>query len=264
MTVKRIVLLLVLGLLSYLTFLLVNFPAAQAYAWFGKHLPVQAYGISGTIWSGQITVAQLQDQRLESLQWQLQPSRLLMARLVGQVQGTLGQGRISAQVNAGRNDIELRNVRVDMPATELVQLAGIRVPTRLEGRFDVSLREARLNEGRLTHADGIVTWQQGVVHLLGRPLPLGNMNLRLEPAGDGEIRGTLISDGGPLDASGDLRILANGQLNMDLTVRAREGAVGDAEPAMRMLGIPRDGTPVRARLTGSLDGSTPMQLSPAG
>src|SRR5690625_499252 len=260
MRVSRIFLLVVVGALTYLIFLLATFPAAQAYAWFGRGLPVEAYGLSGTVWSGRAAVAIVEGERLEDVQWDLRRGQLLRARLSSDVSARLLDGRLSGHLNMGRKDVALTNVRLEMPASQLVALSGVTVPARLEGRFDISMREVRIDNGRLTTADGIVTWQQGVVHLLRRPLPLGDVNLRLQPAEGGEIHGVLMNDNGPLDIAGQLQLRPDSQLVADLTVRALEGAEEQAGDALRLLGIPSDGSPVRSRLTGALDGSAPMRL----
>jgi general secretion pathway protein N len=253
---KRAIGLVLIGLISYLVFLIVHFPAAQAYALFGGNLPLKAFGISGTVWSGQAAVVQVEQQRLEALQWTLQPASLLRARAAVDVQARVPGGSLSGHVQAGRTATRAQNLRVDLPATQLLQLAGIRLPVRIDGRFDISMRELALHEGQLTHAVGMVSWRDAMVNL-GRPLPLGNMNLRLQPGSNNETHGTLVNDGGPIDITqGDLRIAPSGEFVMMLTVQARPGAAdSDAGSTMRLVGIPTDGTPVRARLIGSLDGS---------
>lgn len=257
---SRILLLSGVGALAYLVFLIATFPAAQAYAWFGRDLPVDAYGLSGTVWSGRAAVATVEGERLENVQWELRRGQLLRGRLGSDVSARLLDGRLSGYVNAGRRDVTLTDVRLEMPASQLVALSGVAVPARLEGRFDISMREVHIDNGRLAVADGIVTWQQGVVHLLRRPLPLGDLNLRLQPAEGDEIHGVLMNDNGPLDIAGELQLRPDSQLVVDLTVRALEGAEQQAGDALRLLGIPGDGSPVQTRLTGALDGSVPMRL----
>ncbi|RFA31421.1 hypothetical protein CAI21_02065 [Alkalilimnicola ehrlichii] len=256
---KRALLLGTLGLASYLLFLAITFPASQAYTLFGDRLPVQAYGLSGSIWSGQAAVATIEGQRLEAVQWKLRPSHLLTGRLASDVQARLPNGSVSGYVNVSGNSLRARDLRLDMPVDQLLNMADVTLPARIGGRFDISMRSLRIENERLTEADGMLTWHQATLNL-GRPLQMGSLNLRLEPGEDGMINGTLISQGGPIDLSGDLRIRPDGDFDLEMTVRALEGAEDAIGPAMGLLGIPADGTPVRSRLSGNLDG-TNIQLT---
>ncbi len=251
----RFFLLTSIGLLSYLAFLIAYFPAVQAYGLVADHVPGQAYGLSGTIWSGQAAVVEVEGQRLEAVQWRLLPAMLLSGRLGSELQARLPDGRAQGLVSIDRNQrIEASDVRFELPTARLVELSGAQVPGRIGGQFDVSMRELAIENGQLSRADGIISWHQASV-TLGRTLPLGSLNLRLQPAAEGHIEGILISQGGVLDTSGELQIRPDGGFALQMQTSARaDSADNDVLPVLHLLGIPADGSPIRSRLTGFLDG----------
>ena len=260
----RLLGLVLLGLLAYALFLLSSLPAAHAWSLLSRHMPAQAYGLSGTLWNGQAAVVLQEQRRLEAVQWELRPASLLTGRLGADIQARLPDGRLRSEVVAtptGR--VTARQLRLDMPAAELVQWAGLagRLPVQLAGRFDVLMRELVLVDQRLEQADGLVNWHAANVRFGSLALPLGDLALRLEPTADGATGGTLVNQGGAVDLSGTLQIGQDGRFVLDLTTRARDAVDQDVVPALQLLGIPPDGSPVRGRLSGNLDGSG-LRLEP--
>lgn len=261
----RVVWLALLGLLAYALFLLLSLPAAQAWSWVGGQLPVQAYGLSGTVWSGQAAVVVQQGRRLEAVQWELQPASHLTGRLRADIQALLPDGRLRGNVSiAPGNRFTAQQLRLDMPAPELLQWAGIsdRLPVQVTGRLDALLRELAIAGPRVEKADGLLNWHGAVVRFGSIALPLGDLALRLEPA-TGGTNGTLVNHGGAIDLGGTLRLSPDGRFVLDLAVQVRENFDPEAAPAMQLLGIPTDGRPVKSRLSGNLDGSG-IRLEPVG
>ena len=76
---------LLLGCGVYLLTLVATFPAAFAYRIAGPRLtravPLQLYGISGSIWSGRIGTVAYGANALGSLSWHLKPLPLLLGHL---------------------------------------------------------------------------------------------------------------------------------------------------------------------------------------
>lgn len=259
---RRAIWLTVLGVVAYLLFLLPSLPAAQAWRLLEGQVPARVFGLGGTIWDGQAAVVIQGNRRLEAVQWDLQPSRLLLGELGANVRARLPGGRIRTDAVVSPGGFTARDLRLEMPAADLVKWAGMtQLPVRVDGQFDALMRELEVEGKLLQRADGLVSWNNAVVRFGSAPLPLGNMALRLEPA-TGGTNGTLSNDGSPIDIGGTLRLSPDGRFVMDLAVQV-VGEVDDAKTltAMKLLGIPADGSKVNARLTGALDGSG-MKLSP--
>lgn len=248
--------LVVLGVIAYVVFLLISMPATQAWAWFGEQAPVKVYGISGTIWQGQAALLVQQDQRLEALQWEVRPAGLLRGQLRAQVQARVADGRLRGNVAvtpSGR--FEAQQLRLDMPATDLVQWAGLSLPVQVEGRLDTLLQDLAVDGPRVVRADGLISWHDASIRFGASALPLGNLALRLEPGSEGDTGGLLTSQGGPIDIQGRLNMSPNGAFVMDLDVQVVGEVADEVLPSMKLLGIPEDGRQVHARLSGNLDGS---------
>lgn len=245
-----------LGLLAYLIFLVATLPAARAWAWFGESVPLQAYGLDGTLWHGRAAVMQDELRRLEAVQWEIRPLSLLRGNLSAEVQARLpGDGRLRSTVHLRPNRLRAEDLRLELPAPLVLTWAGIdRLPVTVDGRFESLLRELVLVDERLLRADGLLSWNSATLALGRQPLPLGNLALRLRP-GEDAILGTLTSQGGPLSLDGDLRLAPDGRFVLDMTARL-SGEIDDATRRIfTAVGVPADGSPIQARLSGSLDGT---------
>jgi general secretion pathway protein N len=253
--------LILLGLVAYIVFLLISLPAAQAWAWFGGQVPVQAFGISGTVWQGQAALVSQQDRRLEAVQWEVRPSSLLLGQLRANVQARMADGRLRGDVAVSPGGrFTARQLRLDMPATELVQWAGLSLPVRVEGQLDTLMQDLVVNGPRIIRADGLVSWHGAAISFGSSALPLGNLALRLEPGADG-TSGVLTSHDGPIEIGGKLNMTPDGKFVMDLAVQVVGELPDDVLPSMKLLGIPADGRQVHARMSGNLDGSG-LRLEP--
>lgn len=264
MSRKRVILLAALGVLSYLIFLAASFPAARAWAWFGEgRLPVEAYGLSGSVWSGQAAAMINGPRRVEALQWDLAPLSVLSGRIAGDVQARLGQdGLLRGQLTVGRESLRAQELKFELPATAVLEWAELkgRLPVKVDGRFDAFLKTLVVQQGRVTEADGVLNWHNANLRLGSKPLPLGNVALRLEPAGDA-IKGTLVNQGSPIELTGDLNLAPDGRFVLDLSARAAGPLDEATQQIFTMANIPTDGSPVKARLTGTLDGND-VRLEP--
>lgn len=261
----RLVWLVLLGLFAYALFLLLSLPAAQAWNWLEDQVPAQAFGLSGTVWNGQAAVVLQQGRRLEAVQWDVKPASLLTGRLRADLQARLPDGRLRGDVSlspGGR--IAVRQLRLDMPAPELLQWAGVsgQLPVQVDGQLDALMQELVVDGERVEHVDGLLNWHGAIARFGNIALPLGDLALRLEPA-TGGTNGTLVNQGGAIDLGGNLRLSPDGRFVLDLAVQARENYDSAATPAMQLLGIPTDGSQVQARLSGNLDGSG-FRLEPVG
>lgn len=252
---KRPILLLALGLVAYLVFLIATLPAARAWAWFGNQIPLAGYGLTGTVWSGRAAVFQDEVRRLEAVQWELHPLQLLRGRLGVDLRARLpDEGRLRGELSLAPGGLEAENLRVDMPAPALLRWAEIQLPVRIDGRFEAAMQALTVEGQNLTYADGILNWNDASLNLGRQPLPLGNVALRLQPA-DGAIIGKLMNQNSPLQLNGELRLTPDGKFTLDMTARMAEGADPEAKQTFAAVGVPADGSPIRARLSGALDGT---------
>jgi len=250
---RRGILLVLIGLISYLVFLVATLPAAHAWSWINSRVPAQAFGLTGTVWSGTAAVVQSGPRRFEAVHWNLKPISLVLGRLGVDLRSRLpGDGRVEGDLRLGRDRLDGQNVRLDMPMAELLRWAGARLAVGVDGRMDALLRSLALDQGRLTSADGVLNWHQAAIRLGSRAVPLGEVALRLEPAENGVV-GKLTNQGGALQLAGTLRLNPDGKFTIDGTARATGQAEDETRQALSLLGIPADGSPLQIKLAGSLD-----------
>ena len=244
---KRIVAYVVLGLLAYVGFLLSTFPAERAFAMLNQQLPnLRAAGLSGTAWSGQASILQIQGQNLEKLQWQLKPWSVLFGQLELDVQldgaDVAGQASIGLQPDGA---IQLTDVDLRLSAAEIS--TQFQVPVDLGGQFIVQLQSAKLMGQKILSAEGLVRWQRAA---LVSPFaqPLGEFVAQLSTEAD-DIKAQVKDEGGPLQLDGVASLKSDGGYNFNGSVSVR-----DTQQQLLVQGVKAMGRP------GS-DGRVPLRYS---
>jgi len=244
---KRIVAYVALGLLAYVGFLLSTFPAERAFAMLNQQLPnLRAAGLSGTAWSGQASILQIQGQNLEKLQWQLKPWSVLFGQLELDVQldgaDVAGQASIGLQPDGA---IQLTDVDLRLSAAEIS--TQFQVPVDLGGQFIVQLQSAKLMGQKILSAEGLVRWQRAA---LVSPFaqPLGEFVAQLSTEAD-DIKAQVKDEGGPLQLDGVASLKSDGGYNFNGSVSVR-----DTQQQLLVQGVKAMGRP------GS-DGRVPLRYS---
>ena len=244
---KRIVAYVVLGLLAYVGFLLSTFPAERAFAMLNQQLPnLRAAGLSGTAWSGQASILQIQGQNLEKLQWQLKPWSVLFGQLELDVQldgaDVAGQASIGLQPDGA---IQLTDVDLRLAAAEMS--TQFQVPVDLGGQFIVQLQSARLMGQKILSAEGLIRWQRAA---LVSPFaqPLGEFVAQLSTEAE-FIKAQVKDEGGPLQLDGVASLKSDGSYNFNGSVSVR-----DSQQQLLVQGVKAMGRP------GS-DGRVPLRYS---
>lgn len=243
----RIVAYVALGLLAYAGFLLASFPAERAFALLGEQMPqVRAAGLSGTAWSGQASVLQIQNQNLEKLQWQLKPWSVLFGQLELDIQldgaDVAGHASIGLQPDG---TIELSDVDLRLAAAEVS--TQFQVPVDLGGQFVVQLQSAQLLGQQLQSAEGVIRWQRAAV-VSPFDQPLGEFVARLSSEADG-IKAQVKDEGGPLQLDGVARLKSGGNYNFNGSVSVR-----DSQQQLLVQGVKAMGRPGK-------DGRVPLRYS---
>ena len=244
---KRIVAYVVLGLLAYVGFLLSTFPAERAFAMLSQQLPnLRAAGLSGTAWSGQASVLQIQGQNLEKLQWQLKPWSVLFGQLELDVQldgaDVAGHASIGLQADGA---VQLTDVDLRLSAAEMS--TQFQAPVDLGGQFIVQLQSAKLMGQKILSAEGQVRWQRAA---LVSPFdqPLGEFVAQLSTEAD-DIKAQVKDEGGPLQLDGVASLKSDGSYNFNGSVSVR-----DSQQQLLVQGVKAMGRP------GS-DGRVPLRYS---
>ncbi|KAB7622986.1 type II secretion system protein N [Alkalilimnicola sp. S0819] len=255
---RRGIALILFGLLVYLVGLLVHLPAAHAWRWFGGQVPVEAFGLSGKLWSGQAAVVLHQNLRLDGVSWDLAPRHLLTGRLGGEVRATASGGELRARGSANRHSADVQMLRADLPVGEVLRWVNSPlIPAEVvEGRLQAQLSELSVRDGVIRQLAGVVDWREARLRM-GSGLNLGNLSLRLQPTEQGS-RGEIRNSDSPLEIQGALNLGREGDFTLSLDLRPTDAA---SRQALSVLGPGEEGETRTVRVRGRM---TPegVQLEP--
>lgn len=216
----------ILGLLAYAVFLLATLPATQAVALLQQQIPqLRAAGVSGTAWSGEAAVLQVEGQTLRRVDWQIRPWSVLLGEL--QLDLRLQDADLSGRASVGLKpdgSIHLSGVDLNLAAAAASNLFN--VPVDLGGQFQLRLDSAQLQGRQLQSAEGEVRWQRAAVTA---PVAqaLGEFVARLSTVEQG-VQAQVKDDGGPLQLDGTALLTPAGAYNFN-------GAVAVRDPQEKML-----------------------------
>ncbi|HEB94580.1 MAG TPA: type II secretion system protein N [Gammaproteobacteria bacterium] len=244
---------LLIGLLAYVIFLLVQFPAGQAYAWWkagpGAQQKVVLTGLSGSVWRGSAQQALIDGQRLQGLEWRLKPWTVLFGKLEIDYEIRLDDGFLRGSVAADPQgavafdtlEAKLPLAQLPLPAIVALQPAGV---------VNLNLQSVDWNGEALLSAQGRLVWSGAGISLL-QPLQFGDLALTLENR-DGSVIGELSDAGGPLQAEGLLTLKPDGSYQFTGRFAAREGAQSPLGQALGALGRPGADGRVQVNQSGRL------------
>lgn len=252
---------LVLGVLVYLTVLVLNFPAERAYAyWKNSDLSQKnnghqfsLVGISGSVWSGKASLGIIEGQALEEVEWSLRPWSLLLGQFglswsfrLPESTGNQGYGRgfTSMAMDGSMNFSELE---MDLPLIEAAKLAGM-AALRPVGSISVNLQDVEWDGENLASAEGRVVWRGAGISMI-KPISLGDLAMDLVTEND-KIQGIISDSGGPLAIDGVLTLNTDGTYQVNGSLAARNDA--ELQNALRSIGRPGPDGKVKVNYSGSL------------
>jgi hypothetical protein len=168
----------VLGVLAVLAFALTTLPAAVLSGTLAR-AGFTAAGYGGSIWSGSATTLAWRGAPLGDLNWRLEPTSLLRARLAGTVRLTRVDGSADARFDvawSGR-DVRLQDVRFALPIESLGALP-LGIPQGWRGRASGAVQSAQITDGWPTELRGFLDID-GLVAPPPRNAPVGSFHVVL-------------------------------------------------------------------------------------
>ena len=212
-------------------------PAQFAYSLVADRLgAIKLAGISGSIWDGHASSAQVFGTPLGALDWQLQATPLLHGTATAHL--VVSGGEITATGDVASSSggaVEIGNATVRAPAH--VAAPALDIPAlQLLGDLDIAIAHARLRGAWPEAANGSAHWRNAAVAGAAQA-QLGDLEATFESAADGSIGGNVHDLGGPLQLTGTFRVNA-GSYDADATLRARDGNAQVSE-ALRYIGEPQ-------------------------
>lgn len=249
---KRWLRLALYGLAVYLLFVIILFPADRTFALLQQRnlLPLQAYQVTGTLWSGTVGMVEAGNYRLENVAWRLHPWQLVTGSF--EVAVKIGDDAQPIAFTLGRNFdgshyISSSSDELSVGALESVLMTH---PLGLVGGLQLDLHNIRIADKRLAGFEGVVMWQNAG---LGAPLNMdvGSFAAEFKQADNG-VRGTIKDVAGPLTAEGDLVIPLDGSYQLSARVAINDPQRSELAQALRYLGSPSPGGQVNFSRAGRL------------
>jgi general secretion pathway protein N len=237
MRILRGLLVLIVVILVAAAVIAATLPASTAYNYFGDKLgALKLSGLSGTIWDGRASSAQVFGQELGALKWQLKAMPLLTNGIV-ETHLNLDGGAVAADTDAQRSQTGEINISkgtfrfpasLAAPALDIPQL-------NLLGDIDGKLDHAQLNGVLLTNAGGSLRWKNAAVSGAAQAT-LGDLEATFSSDDTGLIHGTAHDLGGPMQLNATFNV-GGGNFDVDAHLAARDGNPQVAE-ALRFIGQP--------------------------
>jgi general secretion pathway protein N len=232
---------LILVLAVILVIVAVTLPAATAYRYVGDRFgAIKLSGITGTVWQGRASSAQVFGQELGALSWDVHPQPLVQGTVATRL--TLDGGAVAASAEAQRHSdgmVELSAGTFQFPAS--LAAPALDIPSlNLLGDVTGKLDHAKLQGVLLSDANGSLRWNHAAVSGAAQA-QLGDLEATFASAADGSVKGTAHDLGGPLQLNGTFSV-STGNFDVDAHLAARDNNPQVAE-ALRYIGQPEaDGT----------------------
>lgn len=247
-----------LGLLSYLIFMVLLFPAAPVVDRISL-APVSLNGVSGPLWSGDVATVEVPNDSLptgpdkfalENVSWRVAPLKLLTgagaAHIDFEAYGGTGSGLV-AQGFSG--DMLVEDFTYESNGKSLSVL--LEPFAKIGGVFNISIAKLQIVNNQPQSLHATITWKNAS---LLEPLiaKLGDVELLIKPEGEKHVV-SLISNGGELDISGSADIEKNGDFKSDIVIKPNQGAPQVVVDMLRGIARPTSDGAYKIRRTGNIN-----------
>lgn len=231
---KRLWLMVALGVATYLVLALVTLPANVI----ASRLPpdIVMAGVEGTVWNGRAATVLAGGAHIGNVAWKLHVLPLLRLKLKADVKVTRSDGFLQATVAmSGSEDVTLSQLTGSLP---LASLPAGTAPGGWTGMLNARLARLELKNGWPVGADGTIE----VIDLFGparKPAKMGSYKIVFPPELIGnELVGALSDMGGPLEIAGNVRLSPDRSYLVEGSVAARPEADKSMTDSLQILGAP--------------------------
>lgn len=216
-----------LGLVFYFIFIIVQLPANKVYYFAedildDQDIPLEIYGLSGSVWKGQAKRITYDGKYFNQVAWEFHPLALLTGNVSSSVRFKNSDANASGLFSYSfTGNLTAENIRLNMQATEALKMA--KIPAfKLGGEFKLNLPRLVLADNRLTFISGRLLWADAK-SIFPQKLDLGNLVADFSTTEDNVINAKLSDGGGPLELQGLLTLSPDGKYNLNAQFAARDG-----------------------------------------
>ena len=226
----------IIAVVSYLLFTLINTPAATVISLLEKNMqiPVKFYGVQGSIWNGQADSLLIQGQPpVSMLQWSLNPLSFLVASLSADIEAQIKQQKIIGNISIGaRGNIEASNVRARLDAADVQQLISMPFG-ELAGDFNLEIKSLQWTGKGLPITSGRLNWKNAKLTMV-ESVNLGIVELNIEPGKEGELLATINNRNGDIRIEGKASLQSDKRYTVDLNFNPQNNASNNIKQSLAM------------------------------
>lgn len=227
----------IIGVLIYLAFLLMLFPASVAVRLAPVPANVNISGVGGSIWSGTIEVLNIQQRQLEDIRWELSPWALFLGKVKVDFQVGSRATPVSARglITWSMGGISAQDLRFEAPDRFLIGNAKLPFKTEIQG--EVSLLIETLKQGKpwCEQLSGKLFLNQTNVNNQFGKYPLGNIELSLSCV-DGKVQLATDESKNQLGVVGTLQLDEGNMLKIAAKVKETNTQPEDMRQSLGILG----------------------------
>ena len=218
----------------YLFFLITTLPATVALAAINLPKNITLSSISGTIWSGNARQLHVSGVALGSVNWELHPLNLIIGELSADVSVINDEQYINTQLNlssSGKIELEETRFLIDLSSLQpLTYGMPFSYAGKVSGYFPVSF----FQKNNYVGINGKLSLND-ILMISPQRQSFGDFVIDFRAEKEGATSGKIKDSGGLLNATGQLILNKNGQLNLSMKLAARKTG-GSLEKMLSFLG----------------------------
>jgi len=205
----------------YLFFLITTLPANVVLSAINLPKNITLSSISGTIWSGKARQLHISGVALGSVNWELHPLNLIIGELSADVSIINDQQYINTQLNlssSGKIELEETRFLIDLSSLQpLIYGMPFSYAGKISGYFPVSF----FQKNNYVGINGKLSLND-ILMISPQRQSFGDLVIDFRAEKEGATSGKIKDSGGLLNATGQLTLNKDGQLNLSMKLAARE------------------------------------------
>lgn len=231
--------LILLGLASYLLFLVAQAPASLLTHLLPTQSGVRLSGLQGTVWAGQASNVRIQQHQLTDVNWSFNGWRLFTGKLAADIEARFNNQPVSTQAAITLTGaVQLHNTQVMLDASTVGELAQIPI-AQLGGRFQIALEYVELARGAPPVASGMILWKQASV-TVAETVSLDDVDIQLRDAGDPPLLAVISNRGGDIRLDGKASVKPYGDYQLQLSMTPSAGSSDNVRNSLKMFARPQN------------------------
>jgi general secretion pathway protein N len=238
---------------SYLFFVLAGTPAAKVIALANNNfnLPVKFHGVQGSVWNGQIDSLTVNSQRIEQIQWSINPAALLLASLTADIQANIKNQRLTGRISVNMNgNIQAKDVHTKISAAEVQQLIAMPLG-ELGGDFSLNIESLHWQGAGLPATTATIKWRNAKLTLVDS-VDLGQMLINIRPDDKGGLAINMSNSGGVISIDGTIQLSDKKQYTLLINFKPSSHAKDNIKQSLAMFARRQSNGSYRLKQNGNL------------